>query len=375
MKKPMKLKRISLADRVIALVEDARSKVAAVANAAQVYTNYAIGRMIVEEQQGGSARAGHGETVIPDLSEKLTRRFGRGWSVQTLAYMRQLYLTYSPQIFQSPIGKSVERVENFQSGIGNSPTFTLSWTHYVQLLSIRDPDERCFYERCATEEQWNVRKLSRQISMSLYERIALSNDKRKARTLLTQSAPRIEAVDDALKDESTLEFLGLRGEYDEGTLEQRIFNHIEEFMLEFGKGFTFYGRQVPCVVGAKTYHVDLAFYNRYTRSFFLVDLKLKKVGHDELGQMQMYVHYFDRKVKLDEENPTIGILLSSETIDRALVEMTLPECEHNRIFVKQYKTVLPSKDALKRIVLEEKRKYENERLLALAAAKQKGGRK
>ncbi|MCR5751666.1 MAG: DUF1016 domain-containing protein, partial [Kiritimatiellae bacterium] len=143
----------------------------------------------------------------------------------------------------------------------------------------------------------------------------------------------------------------------------------QDFMLEMGKGFTFHGRQVRCVIGDHSYYADLAFYNRFTRSFFIVDLKLKKVGHDELGQMQTYINYFDRKVKLPDENPTIGILLTSEKVDQALVEMFTPDSEKNRIFVKQYTSVLPSKVALKRIVIEEKRKFEKEKLLALAAAK------
>ena len=381
----------SLAERVIALIEGARQRVAQVANIAQVYTNYEIGRQIVEEEQGGKRRADYGKQIIEDLSLRLTQRFGRGWGTSNLEYMRRFYLMYSTlEISQTPFGESAIPIS--QTRFGNSvnsvyyqindgkdlataarqiPKFTLGWSHYLLLMRIADPVERAFYEREAMERNWSFRQLERMYRTSTFERLQISKDKDKVRKLMTRPAPDIEVAGEALKDPVVTEFLGTPDKYSEGELEDRIFDHIQDFMLEMGKGFTFHGRQVRCVIGDHSYYADLAFYNRFTRSFFVIDLKLKKVGHDELGQMQTYINYFDRRVKLPEENPTIGILLTSEKVDQALVEMFTPDSEKNRIFVKQYTSVMPSKLALKRIVIEEKRKFEKEKLLALAAAKSK----
>ena len=357
----------SLAERVIALIEGARQRVAQVANIAQVYTNYEIGRQIVEEEQGGKRRADYGKQVLIDLSQKLTARFGRGWSAENLRKMRTFFLMYSE------IHNSVVEIdhEEIHSSVVEIPKFTLGWSHYLLLMRIADPVERAFYEREATERNWSFRQLERMYRTSTFERLQISKDKDKVRKLMTRPAPDVEVAGEALKDPVVTEFLGTPDKYSEGELEDRIFDHIQDFMLEMGKGFTFHGRQVRCVIGDHSYYADLAFYNRFTRSFFVIDLKLKKVGHDELGQMQTYINYFDRRVKLPEENPTIGILLTSEKVDQALVEMFTPDSEKNRIFVKQYTSVMPSKLALKRIVIEEKRKFEKEKLLALAATKSK----
>ena len=380
------MKRKNLADRVIALIEAARQKVASVANVAQVYTNYEIGRQIVEEEQCGKRRADYGKQIISDLSQKLTARFGRGWGTSNLEYMRRFYLVYSTvEISQNIFGKSGAAIP--QTEFGESamalrksdsadlasdcqiPKFTLGWSHYLLLMRIADPVERAFYEREATQGHWTFERLERMYRTSTFERLQISKDKDKVRKLMTRPAPDIEVAGEALKDPVVTEFLGTPDKYSECELEDRIFDHIQDFMLEMGKGFTFHGRQVRCVIGDHSYYADLAFYNRFTRSFFVIDLKLKKVGHDELGQMQTYINYFDRVVKLPEENPTIGILLTSEKVDQALVEMFTPDSEKNRIFVKQYTSVMPSKVALKRIVIEEKRKFEKEKLLALAAMK------
>ncbi len=374
-------RRASLFSRVVALIEEARQKVASVANLAQVYTNYEIGRQIVEEEQGGKRRAEYGKQVLIDLSQKLTARFGRGWSVDNLEKMRRFFLLYSHvEISANPLRKSdgdekSAKVLRISSGEDLAPTsrqfpqFTLGWSHYLLLMRIADPVERAFYEREAAERLWTFTQLERMYRTSTFERLQISKDKEKVRALMNRPAPDVEVAGEALKDPVVTEFLGTPDKYSEGELEARIFDHIQDFMLEMGKGFTFHGRQVRCLIGDHSYYADLAFYNRFTRSFFVIDLKLKKVGHDELGQMQTYINYFDRKIKLPDENPTIGILLTSEKVDQALVEMFTPDSEKNRIFVKQYTSVLPSKAALKRIVIEEKRKFEKERLLALAARK------
>ena len=388
----------SLFARVVALVEEARQKVATAANIAQVYTNYEIGRQIVEEEQGGKRRAEYGKKVVEELSIKLTARFGRGWSMRSLETIRKFYLLYAPipqTLFTESVdndslngvegipqtvfaelggGKSATVLwksddNNLVNSVSPIPKFTLSWSHYLLLMRIADPVERAFYEREATQGNWSFRRLERMYRTSTFERLQISKDKEKVRALMNRPAPDVEVAGEALKDPVVTEFLGTPDKYSEGELEDRIFDHIQDFMLEMGKGFTFHGRQVRCVIGDHSYYADLAFYNRFTRSFFVIDLKLKKVGHDELGQMQTYINYFDRKIKLPEENPTIGILLTSEKVDQALVEMFTPDSEKNRIFVKQYTSVMPSKVALKRIVIEEKRKFEKEKLLALAARK------
>ena len=367
-----------LAERVIALIEGARQRVAQVANIAQVYTNYEIGRQIVEEEQGGKRRADYGKQVLIDLSQKLTARFGRGWSAENLRKMRTFFLMYSEihssvvEIDHEEIHNSVVEIQdavNSANSVYEIPKFTLGWSHYLLLMRIADPVERAFYEREATERNWSFRQLERMYRTSTFERLQISKDKDKVRKLMTRPAPDVEVAGEALKDPVVTEFLGTPDKYSEGELEDRIFDHIQDVMLEMGKGFTFHGRQVRCVIGDHSYYADLAFYNRFTRSFFVIDLKLKKVGHDELGQMQTYINYFDRVVKLPDENPTIGILLTSEKVDQALVEMFTPDSEKNRIFVKQYTSVMPSKLALKRIVIEEKRKFEKEKLLALAEKK------
>ena len=391
-------RRSSLFARVVALIEEARQKVATVANIAQVYTNYEIGRQIVEEEQGGKRRAEYGKKVVEELSIKLTARFGRGWSMRSLETIRKFYLLYAPipqTLFTESVdndslngvegipqtvfaelggGKSATVLwksddNNLVNSVSPIPKFTLSWSHYLLLMRIADPVERAFYEREATQGNWSFRRLERMYRTSTFERLQISKDKEKVRALMNRPAPDVEVAGESLKDPVVTEFLGTPDKYSEGDLEDRIFDHIQDFMLEMGKGFTFHGRQVRCVIGDHSYYADLAFYNRFTRSFFVIDLKLKKVGHDELGQMQTYINYFDRKIKLPDENPTIGILLTSEKVDQALVEMFTPDSEKNRIFVKQYTSVLPSKAALKRIVIEEKRKFEKEKLLALAARK------
>ena len=364
--KPAK-KNPTLSERIITLIEEARRKVASVANVALVYTYYEIGRMIVEDEQGGMERAAYGDKTLAELSERLTVKFGKGWSIANLKLMRQFFITYSKSLntvypIGTPNGQATPLpAYEITHTVGD---FTLSWSHYLVLMRIADPAERGFYEREASEGQWSLRQMSRQIGSQLYERSLKHKGEAGVKELM-RKAPRPEVAEEPLKDPYTLEFLGLpeRADYSETELEQAIIDHIAEFMLELGKGFTFVGRQVRFSFEEEHYKVDLVFYNRLTRSFFVFDLKLAKITHQDLGQMQMYVHYYDRVVKLPDENPTIGILLSSEEINDATVKMTLPECEHNRIFARQYKTVLPSADSFKRIIRQQRLAFEKKVLL------------
>ena len=364
---------LPLADRVIELIESSRQKVVFAANLAQVYTYYEIGRQIVEEEQGGSKRAGYGDQVIADLASRLTARFGKGWGERSLRNIRKFYLEYScDEIRQELIAKSEKKNLEIGScqiqtatGLPLTPTFVLGWTHYLILMRIRDRLERYFYEMEAEGNHWSSTDLTRQISKRLFERAGVSKGKDKEQLLayLHRKVKPIPAAE-VLKDPYVLDFLGLpeRVDYSESELETRIINHIQEFMLELGQGFLFAGRQVRFSFGEQHYRVDLVFYNRLLRCFFLIDLKIGKVKHKDIGQMEMYVHYYDRLVKTEDENPTIGILLCSDD-NRAVVEMTLPECEKNQIFARQYSAIIPKKETLERIIREEQVAFESQALL------------
>ena len=362
----MKSRAAALSERVIALIEESRRKTVAAVNLAMVYTYYEIGRQIVEEEQGGRRRAGYGETLLIDLSKKLTARFGRGWSAENLRKMRSFFLMYShQQIYAAPLRKlgnassrqgasSKSTTVLWKSGSADpsAPTFTLSWSHYLKLMRIDDPDERAFYEIESRENNWSLRELQRQFDSSLYERLALSRDKKKVMDLARRGQV-VERPEDAVKDPYILEFTGLpeRTNYTESDLEARLIDHLQEFMLELGKGFAFVGRQQRITFDEKHFFVDLVFFNRLLKCFVLVDLKRGELKHQDIGQMQMYVNYYDRVVKLADENPTIGILLCHDKSD-TLVEFSLPE-KGNRIFASKYRTVLPSKAQLKRLVAQD----------------------
>lgn len=323
-----------LFEKVKSIVTDAHRAVVRNVNAVMVYPYFQIGRMIVEDEQKGSERAGYAKEIISRLSLSLNQEFGKGYSVSNLEYMRNFYLAYQDRISQSV------------TGISQSP-FSLSWTHYVQLLKIKDINERNFYEIESVNNSWSVRELQRQFNSAFYERIALSKEKNEIRQL-SQSGQQIEKPTDLLKSHYVLEFLGLeeKSKYSETDLEADIINKLENFMLELGKGFLFEGRQRRFTFEGDSFFVDLVFYNRLLRCFVLLDLKIGKLTHQDIGQMQMYVNYYDRKIKLPEEKPTIGIILCKEE-NRTVIEFTLPE-KNEQIFAKEYKAVLPSKDALRK---------------------------
>lgn len=334
------------------LIQSARTTAASTINTLQVMTNYEIGRRIVEHEQQGEKRAGYGTALLKDLSIRLTEEFGRGFSHSNLEYMRKFFLEWKKRvpISQSPIGKlgadgtvqsSTEKFKN---------PFTLSWTHYVVLISIKTPKERSFYEIEATNEGWSVSELKRQKASCLYERLALSRDKEGVKQL-EEKGQLITRPEDVLKNPLVLEFLGMeeQSRYSETDLETALITHLEKFLLELGKGFLFEARQKRFTFDDDHFFVDLVFYNRLLRCYVLIDLKLDKLSHQDLGQMQMYVNYYDRHVKLSDENPTIGLLLCKEKKD-AIVELTLPPDAN--IHAKEYQLYLPSKELLKSKLLE-----------------------
>ncbi|KOH46869.1 hypothetical protein NC99_02690 [Sunxiuqinia dokdonensis] len=297
-------------------------------------TYFKIGKLIVEEEQNGKQRAVYGEKLITELSKELTEEYGKGFSTTNLKQMRTFYLTYS-------------------KGQTLSDEFKLSWSHYLMLMRIDNPAERNFYEIEALENNWSLRELQRQFDSALYERLALSREKSEIRKL-SEKGLVIEKAQDSLKDPYVLEFLGLPEEkkYSETELEQKLIDKLEHFLLELGKGYTFVGRQVRFTFDDRHFRIDLVFYNRLLQCFVLIDLKIGELMHQDIGQLQMYVNYYDRYVKLDNENKTIGIILCKKKND-TLVEITLPE-NNEQIFASKYQTVLPSKEELKKLINSKK---------------------
>jgi predicted nuclease of restriction endonuclease-like (RecB) superfamily len=319
----------------------------------QVRTNFEVGRRIIQEEQRGKDRATYGKQVIGALADRLTSEFGRGFSDTNLKLMRLFYVLYQHRIGQSPTDqfKTLAKSQSLTDQLGpavRSP-FTLSWTHYVVLLGIKNPNERSFYEIESVKQNWTVRELKRQFASGLYERLALNRGKKGIRRLAKVGQTVVHSRD-LLKEPLVLEFLGLdeRSHYSESDLESAIINQIERFLLEMGKGFLFEARQKRFTFDEDHFFVDLVFYNRLLRCYVLIDLKIGKIGHQDLGQMQMYVNYFDRCVKTGQENPTIGILLCKQR-NKALVEITLPKGAN--IHAREYRLYLPSKDELQRKLL------------------------
>jgi len=317
-----------LYQQIAEILIQARNKSIYSVNQTMVNAYYEIGKHIVLVEQQGKIRATYGKQLLENISSRLTHEFGKGFSIRNLEQMRQFYLVYSNGIPQTV-----------------SAEFTLSWSHYLFLTRIENPEERKFYEIEAQKSRWSLRELKRQFDSALYERLALSRDRQKVAELSSQGII-VETSQDLIKDPYVLEFLGLpeNARYSESELEERIINKLETFLLELGKGYTFVGRQVRFTFDEKHFYVDLVFFNRILQCFVLIDLKIGELTHQDLGQMQMYVHYYDRFVKLPHEQKTIGIILCKKK-DDSLVEITLPE-NNDQIFASKYQTILPSKSEL-----------------------------
>ena len=330
----------NLFQNVAFLIEQARKSVVASVNLTMVLTYFEIGKMIVEDEQQGKERAAYGKHVLKDLAQQLTERFGKGFSVENLDRMRFFYKTYAASISSKPLTK-----------------FILSWSHYLVLMRINRIDERGFYEIEAATNQWSLKELKRQMNSALYERLALSRDKAQIKALSEQGQIIVQPQD-IIKDPYILEFLGLdeATAYSESQLETKIIDHLQSFLLELGKGFTFVGRQVRFTFDEKHFKIDLVFYNRLLRCFVVIDLKLGEMTHQDLGQMQMYVNYYDRNMKLEDEKPTIGILLCQKKSD-AIVELTLPEDAN--IYASVYSLYLPDKQLLQEKLTEWLREFDN----------------
>lgn len=335
----------------IELVEYARSIVARQINLVQLMTFYAIGRWIVEVEQQGKSRAKYGRQIIKNLSEAMNTQFGRGFSVDTLENARKFYQTYQDRISETVFRKfAVEKSETVFRRFEETLPFTLPWSHYLLLMRIKNENERKFYEIEATQSGWSIRTLQRQYNSSLYERLALSREKGEVLRLASEGNI-VTRPQDIVKQPTVLEFLGLdeKAKFVESDLETAIINKLQKFLLELGKGYLFEARQKRFTYREENFYVDLVFYNRLLRCYVLIDLKIDKLTHQDLGQMLMYVHYYDRYEKLPDENPTIGILLCKEK-DDALVEITLPE--NSNIYASEYQLYLPDKKELQKKLKE-----------------------
>lgn len=340
------------------LVQSARQTAVQNVNTLQVVTNFEIGRRIVEYEQKGSKRAAYGKQTLIELSSRLTEELGRGFSERNLESMRRFYIEYRETVPQIPQtvsaklpAKTMTETPIMQTLSAKlTPPFTLSWSHYVFLMNINNRDERRFYEIESRQNQWSLSELKRQFNSGIYERLALSRDKKGVKSLADKGQI-IGNPHDVLKDPYVLEFLGLdeNTHYSESDLESAIIDKLEIFLLELGKGFLFESRQKRFTFDADHFYVDLVFYNRILRCYVLIDLKIGKLTHENLGQMQMYVNYYNREVKLDDENPTIGMILC-KTKNDALVKLTLPE--NANIYASQYQLYLPSKEELKKKLIE-----------------------
>ncbi|MFB1032555.1 MAG: PDDEXK nuclease domain-containing protein [Aliarcobacter cryaerophilus] len=329
----MKLTNNNIYQEIKELLYSAKNRVYQTINTTMTQTYFQIGKRIVEEEQGGETRAEYGSALLKNLSSELIKEFGKGYSEQNLKNMRQFYSIYQKR-------QTV------------SSEFKLSWSHYIFLTRIENINERNFYEIESIENSWSLRELKRQFDSGLFERLKLSSDKQKVKEL-SLNGQVIQTAQDLIKDPYILEFVGLPelSLYSESELEQKLIDKLEHFLLELGKGFTFVARQKRITIDEKHFKVDLVFYNRLLKSFVVIDLKIGELKHQDIGQMMMYVNYFDRFEKTDDENSTIGIILCKDK-SKALVELTLPK-DNNQIYASKYLTILPNKEEFKKLLEDE----------------------
>lgn len=329
-------------DRIRTIIVSARNKALYAVNTEMVQAYWLIGKEIVEEEQKGERRAGYGERLLENLSRHLTSEFGSGFTIANIKNMRQFYMTYPKRY--------AVRSE-------------LTWTHYRLLMRVEDKQARSFYEIECIDNRWATRELERQIDSLLFERLALSKDK-KGVMKLAKKGQEIQKSEDLIKDPYILDFAGLKEvpSLREKDLETALIEHLKEFILELGKGFSFVARQKRIRLGGEDFYIDLVFYNRLLKCFVLIDLKVGKLLHQDIGQIQMYVNYFDENIRKKDENPPIGIILCTDK-NEAVVRYTLPKGE-KRIFTSKYKLYLPTRQELiaelkkERLLLEQNKRLE-----------------
>ena len=320
-------------EEVKKVLQEARNKVYKTANNAMVEAYWNIGRIIVEKQSGNE-KAEYGAELLKNLSKEMTKEFGKGFTIANLKNMRQFYLTF-PKSYAL-------RSE-------------LSWTHYRLLMRVENENARNFYMEETIKSNWSTRQLERQITTLFYERILSSKNKEKVSQEIYKLEPKKNLPEDIIKDPYVLEFLGLPENIDflEKNLEQSLINHLQKFLLELGRGFSFVARQKRITFDGRHFYIDLVFYNYILKCFVLIDLKVGDLTHQDLGQMQMYVHYFQEEMMNEGDNPPIGIVLCADKSD-SIVKYTLPKGE-KQIFASKYMLYLPSEEEL---LLELKKEYD-----------------
>lgn len=306
------------------ILQEAKNKVYKVANNAMVEAYWNIGRVIVEKQ-GGKDKAEYGTALLKNLSKEMTKEFGKGFTLTNLKYMRQFYLTFPKS---------------------HALSDQLSWTHYRLLMRVENENARNFYLEESIKENWSTRQLERQITTLFYERILSSKNKNKVAQEIYKLEPQRKQPEDIIKDPYVLEFLGLPENMDflEKNLEQALIDHLQKFLLELGRGFSFVARQKRITFDGRHFYIDLVFYNYILKCFVLIDLKVGDLTHQDLGQMQMYVHYFEDEMMTEGDNPPIGIVLCADKSE-SVVKYTLPKGE-KQIFASKYMVYLPTEEEL-----------------------------
>jgi len=372
--------------RIREILDSARASVSRTVNTTQVVANWLIGREIVEEQQRGQKRADYGRRLLADLSQRLQADYGRGFSVKNLEHFRDFYLTYAGLLnFEIPHAARAELRVGPESVISiphalrgeSAPTTdlgeighalrdrswvpghlhpNLSWTHYRTLLRVDKPEARAFYEIEALDNNWSGRELERQINSLLYERLALSKDK-KGLVRLAKKGQEIQKPLDVFKDPCVIEFLGLpeSPQLVETELEQALIDNLQAFLLELGKGFAFVARQQRLTLDGDHFYIDLVFYHTILKCFVLIDLKTGKLTHEDLGKLQLYVNFYDRERRTEGDNPTLGLILCTDKND-AVVKYTLGPDQSQKIFASRYKLYLPSEEELREEIRREMRR-------------------
>lgn len=370
----------ALYQRVRQILDAARTGITRTVNTTQVVANWLIGREMVEEEQGGKHRADYGERLVRDLAARLSQEYGVGYGISNLKTFKQFYLAYA-NLAGQPKGHAVRGLLATTPGKGHAlrgqstATMTapiifeavasadwqpgqlhphLSWTHYRTLLRVEKPEARSFYEIEATQNHWSARELERQINSLLYERLALSRDK-KGLLRLARKGQEIQGPLDVFKDPLVLEFLKIpaAAKLVESDLEEALLNELQAFLLELGKGFAFVARQERLTLDGDHFYIDLVFYHTVLKCYVLVDLKVRKLTHEDLGQFQLYLNYYDRERRTPGDGPTLGLILCTDKND-AVVRYTLGEGQ-KQIFASRYKLHLPTEAELKAELLRELR--------------------
>jgi predicted nuclease of restriction endonuclease-like (RecB) superfamily len=327
-----------LLQQILDIIAKAKDRAIRSVDTERVLMYWQIGKVILEEEQEGKERAGYGEFLIKSLSENLQPQFGSGFSIRQLEMCRQFF-----RIFP----------------ITNALRSQFSWTHYRTLIRIANQDKRNFYIAEAEKNNWTARQLERQVNSQLFERLLLSNNVKDVLAVAREEKLPSEAKE-IIKDPMVLEFLGLKREsaYYEKDLEAAIITHLQDFLLEIGNGFSFVARQKRIHIEGDEFSIDLVFYNRLLQCFVLFEIKTAKITHEDIGQLQMYVNYYDRFEKQDFENPTIGILLCADK-NEAVVKITLPE-NNKTIVASKYQLYLPTEQQLLDELRKEMEKLDSE---------------